>query len=944
MDYGMAHLHVHTDASLRDGMGTVPRLLDRAKTLGMTAIGMTDHGTLANAVSFSIEARRRSIKPLLGLEGYVYFDDTIGHITLLADGEVGWNSLLALNNLSHVSNYKQPAFTIDELVENQAGLVCLTGCIASPLQRLSFKEARRLAGRLKGAFGHRLFAELMFVGDSLGWERPLRLADAVGLKTVMTNDVHFPDQRDADVHSILTRMKSGFEYDSQHLFLRSYDEMRDAAVRFGIAKSYADEMLNRTKKIGELLQPINLKRTPALPTASVKRSLNEIILETPRFKELYSDIRYWERYQTELDIIQRMDYEDYFLILNDIVWVAKERGVKVGPGRGSGAGSLILYLLGITDVDPIKFGLQFERFLNPEREGMPDVDVDLESERRSAVLDYAHDEYGAVPIATYSRYSHKSLTRDLGRMFRADKDLIAAAAENGDGSAEFAQIMADEPLFAQAYEAFYGQIRHKGKHAGGVIITDTPVPIERLSKDEVAAAWTEGQNSELSHAGIVKFDLLGLSVLTALRSLEEELDTIPPEPVEFAPEFGLFRDGNLSGVFQFAGSDGIRELTMKIAPTKFEELIAINAVYRPGAIDAGALKNFPIWKETPRKVPSYIHHVLEETYGAIVYQEQVMEIFRLTVGGTLGEADLARRVITKSKVGDPDWEEKLASLRLAFLKGAEETHHLKPKEARELWAELETHSRYSFNKAHSTAYAMIAWQCAWWKFNYPAHFLAAILNTDPANEQTYIINAIQDYGIKIAPPHVNESGAGWTGHGDRIRMPLGSIKFLGQVGVDAIISEREAAGGAFTGITHFMDNVPKKFVRARAREGLLSLGGFKGLFEEPKLTDEIIKILALKKYPDHMRPKRERQLQYLGFIVPDTKMLAEFKRYEAKGWACGIVKSRDKRSSKFGAYVVYHLSPKGVFWSRDVTDLEKGEVLAVNISEKNGRAKTIRRL
>ncbi len=808
-DVDFAHLHLHTDASLRDGLGTVPRMMRAAKGLGFTKIAMTDHGTLANAITFSIEAKALGIKPLMGLEGYVAFDGQIGHITLLADGMAGWNSLLRLNNLAHAGTYRQPAFDIDQLLMNTDGLVCLTGCIASPLQQLSFKEAQRLAYTLKDYFGHRLFAECMFVGDSLGWERPLRLASSVGLKPVITNDVHFPYQGDAGIHPILTQMKSGFKYDSSQLFMKSASQLAGNAKRHGLDESEVYDMLQRAGNIARLLKPVDLRGEPTLPMmGGDKYKVYKLAEESPRFYHTESDTEYANRFHYELDIIDSMGYLDYFIILHDLIRVAREKGVRVGPGRGSGCGSLILYLLEITDVDPIKYGLQFERFLNPEREGMPDVNVDLDSENRDKVLRYAAAEYGAVPIATYSHYSHKSLTRDLGKMFRIDRDVVAKVADGGVSVGEFAAIIDEHPQFIQAYEAFMGQIRHKGKHAGGIIITDTPVPIERIG-DSLGAAWSEGKKNELSYAGIVKFDLLGLTVLSALRRLEEEFKTSPDEPYPDAPEFELFRSGDLSGIFQFAGSEGIRQLTMELQPTKFEELIAINALWRPGAIDAGSTAKYPTWKVTPRKVHPYIADILEETYGAIVYQEQVMEIFRRTVDGTLGDADSARRVITKSKPDDEAWVLKMEYTRARFIGGAHTNHGIGYSEALALWEELATHSNYSFNKAHSTAYAMISWECAWWKFHYPAHFYAAMLNVDSANEQTYIIDAVK-YGIIIKPPHVNKSNDEWKAiDKTRISMPLSAIKFMGQRGVEVLMQTREILGGEFKSVDDFMKSVPK---------------------------------------------------------------------------------------------------------------------------------------
>lgn len=944
------HLHLHTDASLLDGLGTVPRLIKQAKNVGFNKLAMTDHGTLANAVVFNIEAKSLGIKPVLGMEGYIEFDGQIGHITLLANGNDGWNSLLQLNNLAHKSSYKRPAFTIDELIKFNKGLVCLTGCIASPFQQLPLSDAYRLGSKLKSVFGYRLFAELMFVGSSLAWKRPIKIAEKLNLKKVITNDVHFPSKSDRNVHPILTKMKAGFDYDSSQLYLKSYQEMFDAAVSYGIEPNEVHDMLQRSSRIADKLKSVKLSAEPHLPHVSESsEDLATICKNSDRWKEVtrefstgFSADVYRERLAYELGIISEMDYADYFIILDDLLKAARKNNVKIGPGRGSGAGSLILYLMEITEVDPIEHGLKFERFLNPERKGMPDVDIDLESERRELVLDYAAEKYGAVPIATYSRYSHKSLTRDLCRMFRVDKDLTDKAADGGPNSDAFDLIVRDNAGFDEAYEALMGQIRHKGKHAGGVIITDTTVPIERVG-DTLAAAWTEGLNHELSYAGIVKFDLLGLSVLSALRELEEKFDKKPDKPTKGHEVFEIFRKGDLSGIFQFAGSEGIRDLTIDLEPDDLNDLVAINALYRPGAIDAGSTWKYSEWKKKPRKVPSYISDILEPTYGAIVYQEQVMEIFQRTVGGSLGTADLARRTISKAerKLHDPRHMAKVEKLGEDFVEGAIKNHGLSERDAKDIWKEIKTHTRYSFNKSHSTAYAMIAWQCAWWKYYHPADFYAAMLNVDSTNEQTYIIDAVSN-GIEVVAPHVNVSGMKWNAKDEKIFMPLSAVKFLGESGVNSLIESRKLAGGKFENLEHFMNSVPKRFVRARARIGLYSLGGFKGLFEDKSLS-YAEDVLEVKEIP-LMKDYKKRQLKYLGFIIPNSEMLKTFRKLESNGWICGVIDSSEKRTSKYakyGDYMVYRLSPNGVFWTREAMDLQDGQVIAVKIGGK-GKAKKIR--
>lgn len=927
------HLHVHTDASIRDGLGVVPRLVKRAKEMGFPHLAMTDHGTLANAVSFTIEAQEVGIKPILGLEGYIAFDGKIGHITLLADGNSGWSNLVKLNNLAHQSTYKQPAFTIDQLVAHADGLVCLTGCMASPIHQLNPGDALNLVAKLKGHFGSRLFAEMMFNSGADSFSRPMWIAEKLGLSLVISNDVHFPESSDGEVHRDLTLMKAGFDYDSSELYLKSGEQVIAAAVDAGVDLEVATDAWNRTGKIAELLGEVKLQKEPTLPHVS-NAQIIDMLEEIQNSSRMVSAPEYESRVQYELDVIGKMGYLSYFYILNDIVSYARSIGVPVGPGRGSGAGSLVLYLMGITDIDPIKHGLQFERFLNPERRGMPDVDVDFGTFSREQALDYAARKWGAIPIATYSRWSHKSLTRDLGRHFRIDKKIVDEAADQGPNSDAFAQMIEDEPKVEACYEAFNGQIRHKGKHAGGVIITDVEVPVERVS-DTLAASWTEGSHNELSYAGVVKFDLLGLAALSAIKLMEEYTGEKAPEPEDDSEVFEIFKRGDLSGIFQFAGSDGIRTLTMRLEPNTFEDLVAINALYRPGAMDAGSTELYPDWKKSPRKVPAYIEDILEDTYGAIVFQEQFMAIYARTVDGGLGEADTARRIITKSKPGDPRWVRKAKEIEENFLAGAER-HGLSKKEAKQLWSELATHSRYSFNKSHSAAYSVVSWRMAWFKYYHPVAFYTAMMNVDPTQAQTYIMDAVRA-GIDFSPPHVNFSSTNYEFDKRTIFMPFTSIKFMGLSAAEALVAERDE-NGPFDSLENFMNRVPKSVVRVRAREGLLMTGGFHDLF----LPKENWKTLAIKKEPEAMTD-RERQLKHFGVVLPSPSLLGNIDKYEKMGWTCGVVDKVEARDKGRGPYWVHWLSPSGVFWTNKF-ELTKGDVVAVKIDDKSGRCQRMAQL
>lgn len=930
------HLHVHSDASLLDGLGPVERLVYAAKMKGFDHLALTDHGTLANAIAFTLSAKEHGIKPIIGQEGYIMYDGDMGHITLLAHGNEGFQSLVTMNNAAHAANTfkRRPPITPKVLSENSNNVICLTGCVSSPLFWLDWPKAKRYIGMLREIFGSRLFAEIMFVADTDTWTRPLMVAEKFGLKHVITNDAHFPYHGDAELHSLLTKMKAGMDYYSEHLWLKNGRQMLNRA------KGHVDdelivEGLQRAWNIGQKIKPVNFKRAPSLPHISeAEEKLEALVWEGLSIRGLNKVKAYTDRLRFELDVITSMEYSTYFLILHDVISWARNNDVRVGPGRGSGAGSLILFLLGVTLVDPLVYDLSFERFLNPDRRGFPDVDIDFDSEGRGKVIRYSKEKWGAVPIATYSRYHHRSLVHDLAKGLRIDRETETKAAEGGRESKAFSRITTESPLFESAYEAFLGQIRHKGRHAGGVIITDGVVPVERAG-DELVAAWTDGDRRELSYAGIVKFDFLGLTALSALKAMEDRIPKMPAAPGECEKTMETFRNADLVGIFQFSGSSGIADLTRRVAPTSFSDLVAINALYRPGALDAGSADAYPDWKRSPRKIHPLVDDILEETYGAIIYQEQVMDIFAAVTGGSLADADLARRTIVKSKVGDPVWEQQVRDTKRIFVDGAIR-HGMGEETADLLWDELFTHVRYSFNRAHAVSYCLIAWELAWWKTHYPALFLATMMDKDPAEFQTYLFDAA-DHSLAVRPPHVNRSSDHHEYDEKAIYLPFSSIKYLGVPGAEMIIEEQ--AKGPFESFADFNGRITRRAVTSRARLGLYAVGGFDGLKGNP--MDAGIDTTKL----DLLETEAELQQKYLGAILPSAKVIKKIREYDEKdGWMAGVVSKLKKKRSKWGPYVVHYLTPDGVFWTRDMDPAKVGEIVATRYNKGTGRALEMRRL
>jgi DNA polymerase-3 subunit alpha len=921
-----AHLHVHTDASRIDGLGTVENLVARAKELGMPSLAMTDHGSLTNTIAFMSACKLAGIKPIVGVEGYVAVDSQIFHITLLANGKAGFNSLVNVNNAGQHSSFSKPAFSIDDLVKNNDGLYILTGCIASPFQALPLPDAVEIGRYLLPHFSGRMFAETMAVGNYRSWVRSMELAERLGIPPVVTNDVHFTKRELAPVHKVLTNLKAGFEYQSAALYMATPEEiLARVSNEADSVKTFFVRGIDNAGRLAARLQPPEFSSEPALPTvdgsAKVLRDMcYDRVKANPAWrdnKELLTRLEY------ELSVIHDFGYETYFIILCDIVDFAKRSGIRVGPGRGSAAGSLVLYVLGVTDVNPLQFGLSFERFLNPERKGMPDVDVDFDSEGRAAVIEYAEKRWGGKSVATYARYSHKTLVHDLCKYYGIDRVTESKVAEGGPESDAFIELSKNNPDFAFSYNAIIGQIKSIGKHAGGIIITDVNVPLERAAGEHgLVAAWTEGDERELSSVGVVKYDLLGLSALTVLKRLEAAFGKHASDPTPDDPVFELFRLGKLAGIFQFSGSQGIVDYTRRVAPRTFDDLVAINALYRPGALDAGTAELYPAWRQSPRTIHPLIDDIIAPTFGAIVYQEQVMAIVSRLTGGSLGKADEARRIIVKSKVGDPEWTKAIGELGTEFIDGAV-SRGVPADVATHIWDELKAHARYSFNRAHAVSYAKIAWELAWWRYHHPAEFFAETINSDTPETLAYLYAAVEA-GLEVSPPNVNYSGEEWVAKDQTLYMPLTSVKFLGQPAAEAIIANRPYAT-----VEEFNKKLPPRLVRSNVKESLALIGALDGLDGD---------IGSLIKHGDS-RSVTERQVAVFGFPLPSKDIVDKIQAVRKGGWVAGVVREVERRESRYGPYFVYRLAPEGAFWIRsDTQTYEKGQLVSARVKADSGKA------
>lgn len=912
-------LHVHTDAS-SDGAGTVESLVKEAVSKGFHSLAMTDHGTLANAVAFWSACTENEIKPILGLEAYLSYRGERHHITLHAQNEDGFNNLVSLNSWSHVENYTAgyPLITLDSLYQYRGGISALTGCASSAIHSWG---AGYIADLVSTLGRPNVGVEVMFVGTHDIWTKPLDLSKIVNLPFVITNDTHYPCRDQFHAHQAITKARKGFTYNSSQLWLKTGDEVFRSSADY-LDKDNIIRGLNSSIAYDRTIESWDMKRKPTLPhipdcidilRGTLKRNLRRDIegrSESDRQTRM-------KRLQYEFHILNEKGFLDYIYILSDIVDWAHLNNIYTGPGRGSGGGSYLLYLLGITRIDPIEWGLLFERFINPARGDYPDVDIDFEADRRSEVMEYAKNKWGAIPIATFSCYSHKSAIHDIARTLTIPKSLEVAAADSPVDSEDFEKFINANPHALTTYKTMLGQIRHRSKHAAGVIIANRPVPIERSGKDgELVAAWAEGMNTkDLSKVGIVKFDLLSLSALSQLKWLEQETGDVCPH-YDDELVYDLFCNGDVAGIFQWTGSDGIRDLTQRIGPRNFNDLATINALYRPGALDAGTAEHYPEYMKEPRLLHPAIDPILENTYGVICFQEQVMQVIATVMGGDLYSADTARRLLTKADVGNPKWEAEVTELRNRFFFEGE-CRYWKRELLDLLWFEIYTHSRYSFNASHAFAYTMISYELAYFKVYYRPAFITAMLRYDKGNSQTYILDAIES-GLDISLPDINQSNSDYELHGDTIYIPLGDVAHVGEVAVNEILRER-LDNGPFFSYADFAKRIAKKKCNNRARQQLERVGAFSIFADDPKN--------AIDRYEEiPVESEYQMQLETLGYIIPTASLVAKMNELRSKPVGkdeerfAGFVTKLDDRESEKGPYRVYHLSPFGSFWTRNPSD------------------------
>ena len=827
MNRPFVHLHLHTHLSLLDGACRIDELMGTVRAMGMPAVAMTDHGNMFATVEFYRAAKEAALRPILGIEAYVApgsrHDRALAkgeknqHLVLLAKNATGYRNLLKLSSKAYLEGfYYKPRIDKELLRDHAEGIVGLSACLNGEVNRLvrheKYEEAAAAARFYREVFDGDFYLELQDHGipdELLANRRLLDLARELDLPLVATNDCHYLRREHAAAHDALLCIQTGknrddqdrMRYTTDELFLKSADEMWE---RFGAVP----EALENTMKIAErcavelefdrLLLPDFPPPPPFTELDPYLRHLCEAGLRQ-RYGELTDELR--RRLDYELGVIHQMGYAGYFLIVQDFIAYARSQGVPVGPGRGSAAGSLVSYCLGITNIDPIRYQLLFERFLNPERITMPDIDVDFSDRGRAKVIQYVVEKYGAdnvSQIITFGTMAARAVVRDVGRVMAmpySEVDRIAkmvpaelkmtlekALDQSPDLKALHDSDAKVQELISIA-RVLEGLSRHASTHAAGVVITPTPlpdyVPLFRANEGEVTTQFDMGACEKI---GLLKMDFLGLRTLTVLqdalamlqaRGIEVDLDVLPFDDPE---TYALFCRGDTVGVFQFESS-GMAEYLRKLQPEVLEDLIAMNALYRPGPLGSGMIEDFIDRKHGVKRF-EYEHPVLEsilkETYGVIVYQEQVMQIASALAGYSLGEADLLRRAMGKKK------KEIMDEQRAGFVQRSLERNF--PRATAEKVFDLMAHfAGYGFNKSHSAGYAVVAYHTAWLKVHHPVEFMAATLTSEMSNSDRVMVllSECRRMGIGVLPPDVNSSEEAFTVHEGAIRFGLGAVKGVG---------------------------------------------------------------------------------------------------------------------------------------------------------------------
>ncbi len=879
------HLHLHSQYSLLDGANRLDDVIGAAKAAGMPALALTDHGNLFGGIEFHDRARKAGIRPILGIEAYVAQGghternpqrSSSNHLVLLARNEAGWRNLIKLTTRSYLDGfYYKPRIDHELLRRHSEGLIGLSACLKGELneQILSRREeeAEQTARTYREILGEgNFYLELQDHGipEQRAANQVLRrMARKLELPLVATNDCHYLRKEDAFAHEVLLCVGTQttladpdrLRYASQEFYLKGFEEMLQLFPEDAAALENTMEIAERCDvRIGD--GQFHLPEFPVpngetvesfferVSRSGLDERLQELRRRTPAVFDRHSEDVYRERLTYEIDVIRRMGFPGYFLIVWDFIRHARENGIPVGPGRGSAAGSLVSYALRITDIDPLQYDLLFERFLNPERVSMPDIDTDICQRRRGEVLQYVAEKYGrdrVSQIITFGTLAAKGVLRDVGRVMglpyaavdRVAKLLPEMEKSLGEAARTVDSLAAEmekDPKIREVVEIgsrLEGLTRHASVHAAGVVIAPVPideiVPLYKTSKDEIVTQW---DMKGVERLGLLKMDFLGLKTVTVVddtlkmlrhQGIDLDLDAVPLDDPE---TFRIFAEGRTSGIFQFESS-GMRDMLKRAQPSRFEDLAAFNALYRPGALSVGMVDEFIARKLGKRKVVYVLPEsepILRETYGVIAYQEQVMQLAVTIAGFTMGQADVLRKAMGKKSA------EVMAEQRERFIEGGVGKGFPR-KKVEELWNYIEPFAGYGFNKSHSVAYAMLAYKTAYLKAHFPVAFMAAMLTSEIASTDDVVkyVAECREMAIPVLPPDVNVSEWPFTVEGGAIRFGLGGVKGLGESAAETLLVVRRRSG-RFRSLAHLVSAVDPKAVNLKVFETLVKSGACDG--------------------------------------------------------------------------------------------------------------------
>ncbi|NLO09311.1 MAG: DNA polymerase III subunit alpha [Clostridiales bacterium] len=882
------HLHLHTEYSLLDGSGKIRELILRAKELGMDSLAITDHGVMYGVIDFYKACISEDIKPIIGCEVYVApnsrFDREPGateeryyHLVLLAENNIGYQNLMKIVSKGFLEGfYYKPRIDKEVLQMHSEGIIALSAClggeVAGNIRRGFYEEAKKAALGYQEIFGKgNFFLELQDHGipeQNTVNQGLIRMSNETGIQLVATNDVHYTYEEDAESHDILlciqTQKKVSDEnrmrYDGGQYYLKSPEEMLEI---FPYAKEAVENSYEISKRCNVLIT-FGEYKLPVYPVPDPYSSFDYLsLLCREGMKDRYGEVskELWDRMDYELKTINDMGFSDYFLIVWDFIKYARDNGIMVGPGRGSAAGSIVSYSLRITDIDPIKYNLLFERFLNPERLTMPDIDIDFCFERRQEVIDYVTEKYGknkVVQIITFGTMAARAVIRDVGRaldMPYSQVDTVAKMIPTEIGIT-IEKALKVNPELSKIYEGddevkrlidmskrLEGLPRHSSMHAAGVVIGKESiveyVPLSRSSDDSITTQFTMVTLEEL---GLLKMDFLGLRTLTVIQNAvalinrdKDAENILDIDAIDYNDDkvYDLIGSAKTEGIFQLESS-GMKSFMKELKPKSLEDVIAGIALYRPGPMDfipkyiKGKNEAGKVTYECPQ-----LEHILAPTYGCIVYQEQVMQIVRDLAGYSYGRSDLVRRAMSKKK------EDVMIKERKTFIYGNEEEgipgcvkNGIHEKIANHIFDEMLDFAKYAFNKSHAAAYAVISYQTAYLKYYYPVEFMAALMTSvidNPGKVSQYIYNCRQ-MDITILPPDINEGHAVFTVYDGSIRYALSAIKGIGRPVIEALVSEREA-NGPYTSLRDFANRLSGKEVNKRTIESFIKAGVFSNLHD-----------------------------------------------------------------------------------------------------------------